>query len=183
MHPLTDRDYRSALQVVADVCSERDLRGFQQSVVSRLADLIPSDVVSFNLVGTSGLLAVDEPAGTCTPALRAVLPPLLKEHPMLPYGLLRGDARPYRLSDFRSERQFAATALPLGGVLREDRFAPRAVVHGAVRAGYVAYGQGSTASEPTTVTANSSSCGWSHRTSSPRIAVCGSSLNRPPARR
>ena len=111
MHPLTDRDYRSALQIVADVCSERDLRGFQQSVVSRLADLIPSDVVSFNLVGPSGLLAVDEPAGTCTPALRAVLPPLLKEHPMLPYGLLRGDTRPYRLSDFRSERQFAATAL------------------------------------------------------------------------
>ena len=111
MERLRERDYRTALEVVADVCSQRDLAGYRRAVVSRLADLVPSDVVSFNLAGPSGLLAVDEPAGSCTPALRAVLLPLLKDHPIISHGLARGDARAYRLSDFRSERQFAATAL------------------------------------------------------------------------
>ncbi len=111
MNGLSQNDYRLALQAVADICSERRAERFAGVVVSRLAALVPSDVVSFNLAGPAGLLAVDEPAGTCTPALRAELLRLLGEHPMVSYAMRSGDSCAYRLSDFRSLRQFSNTAL------------------------------------------------------------------------
>ncbi|MGR4065325.1 MAG: LuxR C-terminal-related transcriptional regulator [Vulcanimicrobiaceae bacterium] len=111
MSGLSQNDYRLALQAVADICSERRAERFAGVVVSRLAALVPSDVVSFNLAGPAGLLAVDEPAGTCTPALREELIRLLGEHPMVSYAMRSGDSCAYRLSDFRSLRQFSNTAL------------------------------------------------------------------------
>ncbi|MGH7729275.1 MAG: helix-turn-helix transcriptional regulator [Vulcanimicrobiaceae bacterium] len=108
---LTESDYRASLEAVADICSQRDPERYRSAVVDHLMALVPSDVVSYNLFGPSGLIAVDRPSGTCTPALLSALSPLLKDHALISYALSSGDARPYRLSDFGSQRQFAATAL------------------------------------------------------------------------
>ena len=111
MDELTERDYRSSLDFVAAICSERDPQGFRGTLVRSLTELIPCDVASFNLVRPDGLTAVDAPYGTCSPELRFALLSRIGDHPMVSYATMSGDDRPHRLSDFCSDREFTSTGL------------------------------------------------------------------------
>jgi DNA-binding CsgD family transcriptional regulator len=111
MSGLSGREYRAAIQAVADICSVRRAEDFAAVVVSCLAALVPSDVVSVNLAGPTGLLALDEPLGTCSPSLRKELLRLLEDHPTVSYGVRSGDSSPYRMSDLRPLHQFSNTEL------------------------------------------------------------------------
>lgn len=87
--------------------------GFAARAVQLVSALIGADSCSYNQFGEQGLLCVyREPAGgyPCADAIRA-FQQHLPDHPILAYQRATGSARPHRISDFLSDREFRALGL------------------------------------------------------------------------
>src|SRR5665213_2709250 len=94
-------DFEAVLNVVRAVAATRDPDQFSRIVITQVAGLIPSDVVTINEVdpeaGRTVYLA--EPASYPVPAEGdAVLAELADQHPLIQRFMSTGDGSAYRIS-------------------------------------------------------------------------------------
>jgi len=108
---LTTRDYQSILEHVQELYAYESPAALSRHATRRLARLIPCEVVSFNAIDPSepSVEATDEPDGTCTEQMRAILAQHLDGHPLIATLLQAHEPAVLRLSDVISLQRFAQT--------------------------------------------------------------------------
>jgi DNA-binding CsgD family transcriptional regulator len=111
---LENGDFEAVLGVVRSVAAARDPDEFSRVVIRRVADLIPSDVVTINEVdpaaGRTVFLA--EPASFPGPPNGGeILAALADQHPLIHHFLATGDGSAHRISDFWSQNKYHASPI------------------------------------------------------------------------
>jgi DNA-binding CsgD family transcriptional regulator len=111
---LGNGDFEAVLGVVRSVAAARDPDEFSRVVIKRVADLIPSDVVTINEVdpaaGRTVFLA--EPASFPGPPNGGeILAALADQHPLIHHFLSTGDGSAHRISDFWSQNKYHASPI------------------------------------------------------------------------
>jgi DNA-binding CsgD family transcriptional regulator len=111
---LGNADFEAVLGVVRAVTGAGDPEEFSRVVVKRVADLIPSDVVTINEVdpeaGRTVYLAEPE-SFPGPPNGGEILAALADQHPLIHHFLSTGDGSAHRISDFWSQSKYHATPI------------------------------------------------------------------------
>jgi DNA-binding CsgD family transcriptional regulator len=114
MARLQNADLARALRVVQTVAEARDPDEFARVVPSRLAELVPSDVIVLNEVDLAEgrTMYVAEPESfVVPPELEQRLIELSDEHPLIHYYMTTGDGSAKRISDFWTQAEFHASRI------------------------------------------------------------------------
>jgi DNA-binding CsgD family transcriptional regulator len=114
MARLGNGDFEAVLGVVRAVAAAHDSDEFSRLAVKRIAELIPSDVVTINEVdpeaGRTVYLA--EPEDFPGPANGGeILAALADQHPLIHHFLSTGDGSAHRISDFWSQNKYHSSPI------------------------------------------------------------------------
>src|SRR5579871_6233815 len=114
MASLRASDYRSALETLNIVARVEGPDEFARAVVERVAELVPSDVVTLNEVDPVAgrvVYAVEPETYEMPPQAPEVLARHADAHPLIGYVAETGDGSAHRISDFLSRDEFHASLL------------------------------------------------------------------------
>jgi hypothetical protein len=108
---LTTADYQSILELIRELYECESPSALSRHAAQQLARLIPCEVASFNAFDPKELTVVgaDEPEGTCTEQMRAILGRHLRGHPLIATLMRFREPAALRLSDVICQHRFAQT--------------------------------------------------------------------------
>src|ERR1700722_1786060 len=108
---LGNGDFGAVQDVVRAVEAARDPDEFSQVVIVRIAEMIPSDVVSINEVDPEAgrITYLAEPASFASPPdTDAVLGALANQHPLIHHFISTGNGSAHRITEFWTQKKFHA---------------------------------------------------------------------------
>jgi DNA-binding CsgD family transcriptional regulator len=111
---LGNGDFEAVLGVVRSVAAAGDPDEFSRVVIKRIADLIPSDVVTINEVDPAAGRTVYLAEPECFPGPPnggEILAALADQHPLIHHFLSTGDGSAHRISDFWSQNKYHASPI------------------------------------------------------------------------
>ena len=113
MEILSGDDYRAMMEVLAMLHPAGSREELSQRVLPALADLVGSDITSYNEVNpvTGTVTGTIHPDEYDVVMLSQVLARHMQDHPVISHHCRTGDARALRISDFMSQRELHDTRL------------------------------------------------------------------------
>jgi DNA-binding CsgD family transcriptional regulator len=101
-------DYEAVLDFVCQVHTVGDIDTFPRRAIAGISALIPSDILTYNEIDTQQQRAfvVEHPAGVITASQVTTFERLAHQHPLIRHYALTRDAKPRKISDFLSLREF-----------------------------------------------------------------------------
>jgi DNA-binding CsgD family transcriptional regulator len=114
MEALRQTDLRAALDFLETIGGARDLDEFAETLVSRLGDAIPADVVAYNEVNPSlrrAFFVSDFDVEADLPGATTILEEHMHDNPLVVYSAATRDGSARKWSDFVTQRRMHATSL------------------------------------------------------------------------
>src|SRR6266700_1848792 len=113
MERLKELELQSLLAFVGECYEATSLEDFVSHVLRELSRLIPGDLVSYSEMDPENSVSRDRtnPPELSTPEICQRFDRHMHEHPVLLHNMNTGDTRAWRISDFRSQRQFRRCSL------------------------------------------------------------------------